>query len=390
MHKKVTKLLFISTNILSSPSASNICVTEMCNAFAKNGYATTLMVLYSSWSPNKLFAHYNIDYPFDVLEIRMPRVLINNIIPGLNTFFGAFSLIKGRKIQAELILTRNPWVFFIYAFLCRKRCIFDSHQFRFIGKIQTSIYRKMIRYATCPGRGKMVCISNRLKTQWLQTGIDASKIFVAHDAVNLKKFNNSISKEKARAHLNLPSDRSLVVYTGSLLPGKGVDILIKSANRLPEVYFVIVGGHEDQIRSLKTMVQHNNVIFSGFVNPRKVSIFQSAADILALPNSKGSVIDDVTSPMKLFEYMASGRPIVATDVPSVLEILKHEYNALISPMGDDEHLSQNIILLLHNAPLSQRLVNNNKHDLSKYSWDARIQHFIKVFKLSNYLSTLGK
>jgi hypothetical protein len=59
-------------------------------------------------------------------------------------------------------------------------------------------------------------------------------------------------------------------------------------------------------------------------------------------------------------------------------------------MGDDEHLSQNIILLLHNAPLSQRLVNNNKHDLSKYSWDARIQHFIKVFKLSNYLSTLGK
>jgi glycosyltransferase involved in cell wall biosynthesis len=215
--------------------------------------------------------------------------------------------------------------------------------------------------------------------QWEKYGINGNEMRVAHDAVNMKKFNATLSKDEARRRLKINIEQPIVAYTGSLLPGKGVDVLVKCASRLPGVSFIIVGGREDQIRNLKQQVRYNNVIFAGYVEPAQIPAYQSAADILVLPNTKGGVIDDVTSPMKLFEYMASGRPIIATNVPSLMEILSNDYNALICQAGDDVELSEKIDQLCKSPTVGERLVKNAIKDIEKYTWDARAEHLSELF-----------
>ena len=155
--------------------------------------------------------------------------------------------------------------------------------------------------------------------------------------------------------------------------------MMKCANRLPDTTFVVVGGTDAKIREMRTIVNQGNVFFTGHVPPDRVPLYQTAADVLALPNTRGSVIDDVTSPLKLFEYMAAKRPVVATDMPSLSEILKPDYNALISPAGDDRKLADNIERLFQNPAIGKRLVENTVNDLEKHSWDTRVRHLIKIF-----------
>ncbi|MRS01814.1 glycosyltransferase family 1 protein [bacterium] len=331
-------------------------------------------------SRESLFKQYSVEFPFEIIEINLPRKFLNKSLPGIGIMFALRSIKTLLKINDAIIYSRDPWVFFILTALLRKSCIFEAHQFRFQGALQTFIYRRMVRYGSRMDNGRVVCISKKLLAQWEEYGIDNGKMIVAHDAVNISKFNTLLPKVEARKRLGFDQGRPLVIYTGSLIPGKGVDVLVKSANRLPGITFVIVGGDKEQIGNLSELVDHKNVIFVGQVPPAKVPEYQCAADVLALPNVRGSEIDDVTSPMKLFEYIASGRPIVATDMPSLLEILEDGYNALISPAGDDVKLADNIRLLFDEPRIGEQLVENGKRDLDKYSWDTRIRNISALFK----------
>jgi len=379
--KKVT---YVSPNILSRKSADIVCIMEMCNAFSKNGYNTTLCVPKFNLSKEYLFEYYGVEYPFNIIEINVPKVPIQGKIRGRGLLFSLLASKALYKMKTPKIYIRDPWTFFIISVVYKRKCFFEAHQFRFEGFLQTLIYRVLVKCGVKSGNGRIVCISKSLLGQWEKEGIDRDKMFVAHDAVNTNKFQKSISKKAARKQLGIDEEKPTVVYTGSLIPSKGVDVLVKCANRLSEISFIVVGGKGDEIAKLSKLVKFRNVFFTGHVSPAKVPIYQAAGDVLALPNTKGSVIDDVTSPMKLFEYIASERPIVATDIPSILEILKNNYNALISPEGDDSKLAENIELLLNNPTLAEVLAKNARKDLENYSWDARVQYISKLFDDFNY------
>ncbi len=383
MGSSAKSVAFVSSNVLSRHSAAVICMIEMCNAFSKNGFNTTLCVPRFNMSKDFLFEYYGVEYPFKIVQINIPKLFLRGVVPGRSAIFSFIASNILHKMKNTIFYTRNPWIFFIISSLYKWHSFFEVHQFRFKGPLATCIYRAMIKYSAKHGKGRIVCISKSLMNQWEKYGIDSTKMFVAHDAVNINKFNNIISKSEARKQLRINKSLSLVVYTGSLKSGKGVDVLIKCANRLPEISFLIVGGEEEQIKKFNILVKFKNVVFTGRVQPTKIPIYQAAADILTLPNTKGSVIDDVTSPLKLFEYMASGRPIVATDMPSILEILKNNYNALISPAEDDYKLSENISVLFKYTSLGEILTKNARKDIEKYSWDARVHYLMKIFDSFN-------
>lgn len=379
MENRKKRVVFVSSNVLSRHSADIIYIMEMCNAFSKKGYNIALCVPTFNLSKELLFEYYRVEHVFDIIEVNVPQVLVGGTIHGRGALFSVIASKRLSKMRTAVIYSRDPWIFFIISVLYKRKCFFEAHQFRFEGFLQTFIYRVLVKSGVKSGNGRIVCISRSLMKQWEKSGIHAAKIAVAHDAVNINKFHDIISKRVARRRLGIDQDQSTVVYTGSLLPGKGVDVLIKCANRLKDVSFIVVGGKKDEILNLSKLVKFNNLNFAGHVLPTKVPIYQAAADILALPNMKGSLIDDVTSPMKLFEYIASQRPIVATDIPSLLEILDDKYNALISPAGDDYKLSENIKLLFRNPSLCRLLAKNARQDLQKYSWDARVQYLDSLF-----------
>ncbi len=168
----------------------------------------------------------------------------------------------------------------------------------------------------------------------------------------------------------------VVGYAGHLYPWKGLDILIQALRRLPGIRGLIIGGmageHDlERIRGLADQLAPGQVTFVGQVEPFNVPGLLRQADVLVLPNTPSRLSAAYTSPLKLFEYMASGRPIVASDLPALREILRDGDNALLVEPGNPEALAVAIARVASDAELAARLATRARHDAAAYTWDAR-------------------
>ncbi|MFQ5857321.1 MAG: glycosyltransferase, partial [Anaerolineae bacterium] len=160
----------------------------------------------------------------------------------------------------------------------------------------------------------IVTISNHLRMAYLEAGFQPDRVLTAPDGVDLRLFSDLPARDTARAQLGLPLSRPVVVYTGHLFRWKGVYTLAKAAQHLPDVLTIFVGGMERDVQTFRAFVREmgvTNVQVLGHASPTQVPLYLAAADVLILPNSAKEDISRLyTSPLKLFEYMASGRPIV--------------------------------------------------------------------------------
>ena len=133
--------------------------------------------------------------------------------------------------------------------------------------------------------------------------------------------------------------------TGHLYAGRGVELFIELARRIPSAQFVWVGGRPQDVNEWRAKASSQNlrnVLFTGFIPNRDLPLYQSAADVLLMPyarsifGSSGSADSAaVASPMKMFEYMAAERAIITSDLPVIREVL-NESNAVFCPPDDVE------------------------------------------------------
>jgi len=192
--------------------------------------------------------------------------------------------------------------------------------------------------------------------------VPEKKTLTLHDAVDIERFPLSPSREEARQHLGLPLDKRLVVYTGQLSLEKGIDTLVQAASVLHNVLVVLVGGLTEDIRNVRHLaaqVGATNIILVGYILPGNVPLYLEAADILVLPHSMQSYhVAYYTSPLKLFQYMASHRPIVASDLPSQREVLRHGENAWLVEPDDPRALARGLQIVLENPHLQNLLSHN--------------------------------
>lgn len=178
---------------------------------------------------------------------------------------------------------------------------------------------------------RIVTISQGLKDFYIANSISAEKIFVAHDGVDFERFAHPLLKGEARARLGLPAGANIAMYIGRLDGWKGVDTFLEASKLLVgDVTLVIIGGEAAQVEKLS--LQYPNVRFLGYRPYRELSDNMATADVLVLPNTgKNDISAKFTSPLKLFAYMASGIPIVASDLPSVREVLDERSAFLFRP-----------------------------------------------------------
>jgi glycosyltransferase involved in cell wall biosynthesis len=169
----------------------------------------------------------------------------------------------------------------------------------------------------------------------------------------------------------------LVLYAGHLYPWKGVDVLIEALALAPSLRGRIVGGHaaEPDLPRLQARVQQlalaGRVEFTGFQPPSAVAASLRDADVLALPNRGTAVSARYTSPLKLFEYLAAGRPIVASDLPALREVLRDNENARLVPPDDPQALAEALLAVTRDATMAVRLARGAFETASEYSWDRR-------------------
>jgi len=169
----------------------------------------------------------------------------------------------------------------------------------------------------------------------------------------------------------------VIGYSGHLYPWKGVNRLVEALADLPEVRGLIVGGHpsEPDAASLRGQVHRlglaPRVVFTGMVRPPDVARHLAAADVLVLPNPRTAVSARYTSPLKLFEYLAMGRPIVASDLPAFREVLTDGRDAILVEPGSAQAIADAIRAILADRRLAISLAKCARETALDYSWDRR-------------------
>lgn len=197
-------------------------------------------------------------------------------------------------------------------------------------------------------------------------------IIVAPDAVDLDLASAALAARTPHTGAELA-----VLYLGSLHRWKGVETLLEASAWLPQGQLRIAGGNAARIAELGShpaVAAHGaRIRFLGPVAPRHRFELIAEADICVLPLTNTSIGSRYTSPLKLFEYMAMGMPIVASDHPSIREVLVHGEHALLVPSEDPEALASALRRLIGDPGERARLGNNARQLSLRYSWLARAE-----------------
>lgn len=214
-------------------------------------------------------------------------------------------------------------------------------------------------------------------------------LLVAPNGVELEKYENLPSPSEARRQLDLPEGLT-VGFTGHIYPGRGADLLFELAKQLPQVNFLWVGGTPELVahwRGKLLEANMTNVTMTGFVQHERIPLHQAAADILLMPYSRlieassGQDIAEVINPMKMFEYMASGRAIISADLPSIREVL-NEGNAMFCEPAEIEKWKVEIEKLLADEPRRLSLGKQARADVSQLTWVKREERIMGLLKSS--------
>ncbi len=271
------------------------------------------------------------------------------------------------------IVYSNEILPLIFISKIRKNCFYEMHDFP---ESKIGIFGKYL------SRMRWILIHNRWKlkeAKRLFPYIDDSKYLYEPNAVDLKDFDIDIDRDSARKKLSLPLNKTIVVYTGHLYGWKGVDTLAESAKLLPNNYLVVfVGGTDLDVRRFKDNYERFSTIrIIGQVKHSEIPIWQKAGDILILPNTaKEKISAYYTSPMKLFEYMASKRPVIATKIPSILEIL-NEKNSILVEADYPQKMKEVIIKTGQSIESCKALATQAFVDVEKHTWDKRAERIKK-------------
>jgi glycosyltransferase involved in cell wall biosynthesis len=168
-----------------------------------------------------------------------------------------------------------------------------------------------------------------------------------------------------------------ILYAGQFYPWKGVDVLVEAMAEVPEARLVILGGldGEPDTARIRNLVRARGLAerteMPGTVPPDRVTRELARAAAVVVPFLKTAMTEAHTSPLKAFEAMAAGRPILASDLPSSREVLRHGENALLVPPGSPSELAAGLRRLLEDPELARRLAERAYADAPAYSWDAR-------------------
>lgn len=371
------KIIYISSSVVPSKAANSIHVMKMSEAFAQHGHDVILIARDSRERNTQdnfnVYDYYGVKRCFDILWFPWPAPKIGGLV------YGWYCFRSLPKLAPDVVYARS-----IYGALVAVNrglpCIYEAHTPPH-SWIQYLLEKALFRSKSFK---HLVVISEALKREYerLYPWLDDNRILVAHDGADLppeEKQIASIAKWPGR-----PGSPQ-IGYVGQLYPGKGIEVIAELAKRLPEMDFHVIGGSDADVCRWKQRARYRNLFFHGFVPPRQTPQYRAMCDILLLPaqykvSTTSSGRGDISrwmSPLKLFEYMASKRAIIASNLPTVCEVLRDGYNALLVQPDDIEGWVQALQRLSEDKELRKRLAENAYADLvSKYTWFQRAEYVI--------------
>lgn len=213
-------------------------------------------------------------------------------------------------------------------------------------------------------------------------GVSRDRIHVAHDAIDPSFVEAMPSRAEARLRLGLDADKPVVLYAGGLLRWKGVETLVEAGrgDGLGGAQVVIVGGMDQDVRDLEETVGFEpNVRVDGFKPAREIPTYLAAADLAVVPNRRAPRISShYTSPLKVFESLAAGLPLVVSDLPSMRDVLDEKTAVFVEPESPED-LARGVRELLDDSGRRARMAEAGRERVRSNTWEARARKILSIF-----------
>lgn len=378
----IMRLLYLHNGSLNFQKANTIQVLSMCSAFSELGVAVTLALPNSGIDQRDIKTHLQENFgTVNSFPIKFyKKMTIGGRLNILGSYWGCRKFL--RTASADICFVRNP-LFLKLALDARLPTIFETHNS--ILHNQIAILDQRWRNAVVELSGddnflKLIAISEALRQVWLERGIPSGKCITLHDGFDADLFEVPKPQSEARRQLGLPLSEKIVVYTGSLYEDRGVENVLKLASHLTNVNFLVVGGPEESKNYYCNLAVTNgvsNISFTGRVPHYVIPDYLFAADVLLMVWSRKTPTINYCSPLKVFEYMASGRIIVGHAFPTIKEVLHDGKTAYLADVDSFEDLLNKLRKGLTDSYPSQMASCARDTALRKYTWIERVRQVLE-------------
>lgn len=359
------KLLYLANIRLPTEKAHGAQIMEMCGAFSQAGVEVELAVTdRPTGIMDDPFAYYACKAAFGITKLPVWDTVgwgkIGFVLESVSFAWAAGRLVRLRK--PDIIYGRDELV------LARL-----SAHVPFVWETHTGAWSRAAQQVAARAH-KIVAISQGLKDFYVARGVSADKILVAHDGIDPAAFAHPQSRDESRARLGLPQDATIAMYVGRLDGWKGTDTLLEASQNFVPVKLVVIGGEPAQVLILKQ--KYPEVLFLGYRPYRELADNLAASDMLVLPNTgKDEISARFTSPLKLFAYMAAGKPIVCSDLPSIREIVDDKDVYFFTP--DDAHNLASVIKKAMSDLEAPTRAAQVRKKVAQYTWAARVRYIFE-------------
>ncbi len=373
------RILYIANARIPTEKAHGLQIAKMAEAFTLSGHQIKLLI------PNRknhikenIFDYYNLKTKFKIKYLPNYFSFLENINKKLyfklqRILFYKHAFIIGLFSKEKIIYSREILICFLLT-LFGKISVLEDHEPKKSKKFLYKLFLKTIK--------KKIIVPYNLKKLYQEYGINRNSYIVAPNAVDLNEFKKvSIDKNIWQREFNI--NKKVILYVGHFYKWKGVYTLLDASYKIDNPVILIGGTKEDQIK-IRKYIKNNkiiNVYIRSFIPHSKIIKYIKSADVLVLPNtSKEERSAKYTTPIKLFEYMASGVPIVASQLDSFKYFLKDHLSAILFKPDNINDLADKIKYILNNPKFARDISFQAQENVKQYSWAKRAKNIINFIQ----------
>lgn len=369
------KIYYIANARMPTEKAHGIQLAKMCEAFVANGADLELVLPKRKNTPTSLEEFYGLKEKISIKKL-----------PVFDTYgYGRLGFVAG-----SLSFMAMSLLYFLKKRLFGEEMILytidmDNFSYLWLPFLFTPFFIELhnvkvrnFRNNFCLKRAKgIIAVNNIIREKLIKYfGLPPEKIIVHPNGIDPEKFASMPDKEEARKKLNLPLSQKIALYVGRFYDWKGLEVL-SGLSLKKSIAFYIVGGTKEELETAAGKKLSSEVVCAGPCEYKDVPMWLAAADLLvAVGTRKNPYSYYHTSPMKIFEYMAARRPILAAQTPAIRQIVSDEEASFYAP-DDPEDLSSMIETVIDDSKTTAVKVQKAHEKMQQFSWDNRARDIIK-------------